>query len=265
MTVPSSSMRGDARTPTVGLAFHRVRKEFRSADSTVVALDDVTFELRRGESAALLGPSGAGKSTLLLVAGCLTAPTSGRVVVGGETLVDVTPGESPVLGDDREFRRKNIGFVFQKAHLIPFLTAVENVQLAMEINDHRPKEARARAMTLLDELGLADRADHLPRQLSGGQQQRVAIARALANEPSLILADEPTAALDAQRARQVMELFHDLARRWGACVIVVTHDHRALEGFDRLLQMERGRLSEISQGGVVESGPGAPIAPPSSV
>ena len=194
-----------AEAPGVGLAFREVTKEFRSGDQIVRALDGVSFALLEGQSAALLGPSGSGKSTLLLVAGCLMAPTVGEVRVGGEVVFDAADGRAGKLRDDREFRRTRIGFVFQKAHLIPFLTGVENVQLAMEINDVRPRKARRRAMELLDYLGVADRAHHLPRQLSGGQQQRVAIARALANEPSLILADEPTAALDADRGRQVMD------------------------------------------------------------
>jgi putative ABC transport system ATP-binding protein len=209
----------------------------------VTALDDVSFDLHAGESAALLGPSGSGKSTLLMVAGCLMAPTSGSVLVGGEVLHDGATGQR-TKRDDREFRRQHIGFVFQKAHLIPFLTALENVQLAMEINDVQPAEARRRARALLDDLGVGERAGNLPRQLSGGQQQRVAVARALANEPSLILADEPTAALDAERSRQVMELFQRIAHERGASVIVVTHDHRALERFDRILALQDGRLTE---------------------
>lgn len=146
------------------------------------------------------------------------------------------------LVDLRSFRRKHLGFVFQKANLIPFLTAVENVQVAMEINDTPPRSARRRAMELLDYLGVAQRADNRPDALSGGQQQRVAVARALANQPSLILADEPTAALDSQRGRQVMELFRKVAHERGAGVIVVTHDHRALDVFDRILEMEDGQL-----------------------
>jgi putative ABC transport system ATP-binding protein len=172
------------------------------------------------------------------------APTRGEVLVGGKTVFEASPGQAGRLDDDRAFRRENIGFVFQKAHLIPFLTAVENVQLAMEINDVRPADARRRAMELLDYLGVADRAGNLPRQLSGGQQQRVAVARSLANDPSLILADEPTAALDAPRGWQVMDLFGRIARDRGACVIVVTHDYRALDRFDRLLHLDEGRLFE---------------------
>jgi putative ABC transport system ATP-binding protein len=231
----------------VGLDFRSVTKDFASGDQIVRALDDVSFALYEGESAALIGPSGGGKSTLLLVAGCLMAPTAGEVRVGGEVVFQTIDGRAGKLRDDREFRRKKIGFVFQKAHLIPFLNAVENVQLAMEINDVKPATARRRAMELLDYLGVADRADHLPRQLSGGQQQRVAIARALANNPSLILADEPTAALDADRGRQVMELFNGIAAEQGACVIVVTHDYRALDHFDRVLELDDGHLTEVER------------------
>jgi len=239
----SVGLRADAMP---GLSLRHVTKQFVSGDTVVTALNDVNLDLRKGECAALLGPSGAGKSTLLMIAGCLMTPTSGSVVIDGNVLYDSAAGEQ-VLHDDREFRRKHIGFVFQKAHLIPFLTAVENVQVAMEINDVRPSEARERAQLLLDDLGVGDRAGNLPKQLSGGQQQRVAVARALANEPSLLLADEPTAALDAQRARQVMELFQQIAHERGASVIVVTHDHRALEHFDRILMQQDGRLSERSE------------------
>lgn len=144
--------------------------------------------------------------------------------------------------DLRTFRRQHLGSVFQKANLIPFLTALKNEQVAMEINDMPSREARNRAMYLRDHLGIADRANNLPDALSGGQQQRVAVARALANEPSLILADEPTAALDSHRGRQVMGLFAQIAHESGAGVIVVTHDARALDVFDRIVEMEDGRL-----------------------
>lgn len=240
---PSDVSAGDRAEELPGLSLRQVTKQFVSGDSVVTALNNVNLDLRKGECAALLGPSGAGKSTLLMIAGCLMAPTAGSVVINGNVLYDSAAGELG-LQDDRAFRRKHIGFVFQKAHLIPFLTAVENVQIAMEINDVRPSEARERAQVLLDDLGVGNRAGNLPRQLSGGQQQRVAVARALANEPSLILADEPTAALDAQRARQVMELFQHIAHARGASVIVVTHDHRSLEHFDRILMQQDGRLTE---------------------
>jgi putative ABC transport system ATP-binding protein len=170
--------------------------------------------------------------------GLINPPTSGRIVIGGVPVVD----GAQALVDLRAFRRKHLGFVFQKANLIPFLSALQNVQVALEINDAPPRRARRRALELLEYLGVAARADHLPEALSGGQQQRVAVARALANQPSLILADEPTAALDSHRGRQVMELFRKVAHERGAGVVVVTHDHRSLEVFDRTLEMEDGCL-----------------------
>ena len=151
---------------------------------------------------------------------------------------------SRALVDLRAFRRAHLGFVFQKANLIPFLTALENVQIALEVNDTAPKAARQRAMELLDYLGVGGRAGNLPVALSGGEQQRVAVARALANNPSLILADEPTAALDGPLGRQVMELFAKIAHEKNAGVIVVTHDHRTLDVFDRILDVEDGMIKE---------------------
>lgn len=215
-----------------------LRKVYGHGNTEVVAMNNVSLQVRRGEVVALLGPSGAGKSTLLTAMGLINPPTSGRIEIGGTPVLE---GSNPRV-DLRAFRRKHLGFVFQKANLIPFLNAVQNVQLAMEINDIAPGRARQRAMELLDYLGVADRAVNMPDMLSGGQQQRVAVARALANEPDLILADEPTAALDGHRGRQVMELFRNVAHDRGAAVIVVTHDHRALDVFDTIYEMEDGRL-----------------------
>lgn len=213
-------------------------KVYGSGNTEVVAMKDVSLNVARGEVVALLGPSGAGKSTLLTALGLINPPTSGRIAIGGHPVMDA----DRALVNLAAFRRKHLGFVFQKANLIPFLNAAQNVQVALEINDTRPRQARLRAMELLDYLGVADRANNLPDALSGGQQQRVAVARALANQPSLILADEPTAALDSHRGRQVMELFAKVAHERGAAVIVVTHDHRALDVFDRQYEMEDGRL-----------------------
>ena len=213
-------------------------KIYGAGNTEVVAMQNATMQLARGEVVALLGPSGAGKSTFLTAVGLINAPTAGRIVIGGTPVLD----GPQALVDWRSFRRRHLGFVFQKANLIPFLNAVENVAVAMEINDVSPSAARKRALQLLDYLGVADRADNLPDALSGGQQQRVAVARALANEPSLILADEPTAALDSHRGRQVMELFRKVAHEHGSAVIVVTHDHRALDVFDRTYEMEDGEL-----------------------
>lgn len=213
-------------------------KIYGAGNTEVVAIQNATMQLARGEVVALLGPSGAGKSTFLTAVGLINPPTSGRITIGGTPVLD----GPQALVDLRSFRRRHLGFVFQKANLIPFLNAVENVAVAMEINDVSPGAARKRALQLLDYLGVADRADNLPDALSGGQQQRVAVARALANEPSLILADEPTAALDSHRGRQVMELFRKVAHEHGSAVIVVTHDHRALDVFDRTYEMEDGEL-----------------------
>ena len=223
---------------TPAIEAFNLTKVYGSGNTEVVAMKDVSLTVARGEVVALLGPSGAGKSTLLTAIGLINPPTTGRIVIGGQPVMDA----DRALVDLRAFRRQHLGFIFQKSNLIPFLSAVENVQVALEINDVLPRRARERAMELLDYLGVADRANNLPEALSGGQQQRVAVARALANEPGLILADEPTAALDSQRGRQVMELFRKVAHERGAAVMVVTHDHRALDVFDRHFEMEDGRL-----------------------
>lgn len=218
-------------------------KIYGSGNTEVVAMKDVSLRVEKGEVIALLGPSGAGKSTLLTAMGLINPPTSGRIAIGGTTVQEADHS----LVDLRAFRRRHLGFVFQKANLIPFLNALQNVQIALEINDVPARSAKARAMELLDYLGVADRAMNLPDALSGGQQQRIAVARALANEPDVILADEPTAALDSHRGRQVMELFGQVARERGAGVIVVTHDQRALDVFDRTLAMEDGKLQPESR------------------
>lgn len=229
-------MSGSAPIPA--LEALNLTKVYGNGNTEVVAMKDVTLRVARGEVVALLGPSGAGKSTLLTALGLINPPTAGRITIGGTAVLDA----DRALVDLRAFRRRHLGFVFQKANLIPFLNAVENVQVALEINDVAPRRARQRALELLDYLGVADRARNLPEALSGGQQQRVAVARALANQPGLILADEPTAALDSHRGRQVMELFRQVARDRGAAVIVVTHDHRSLDVFDRTCEMEDGEL-----------------------
>jgi len=223
---------------TLAILAENLTKVYGSGNTEVVAMRNVSLSVALGEVIALLGPSGAGKSTLLTAIGLINPPTSGRIQIGGTLVMDA---ETPKV-DLRTFRRRHLGFVFQKANLIPFLSAVENVQVALEINDAVPRVAHRRAMELLDYLGVADRAKNLPDALSGGQQQRVAVARALANEPSLILADEPTAALDSHRGRQVMELFRKVAHERGAAVLVVTHDHRSLDVFDKTYEMEDGEL-----------------------
>jgi putative ABC transport system ATP-binding protein len=213
-------------------------KTYGRGETEVVALRGVTIRVRRGEVAALLGPSGSGKSTLLTTLGLLQPPDRGRIRLAGQDVI--VDGRS--RGDLAALRRERIGFVFQKANLIPFLTALENVLVAFEINEIRGAAARRRALELLAYLGLEHRADHVPDALSGGQQQRVAIARALSMSPPLVLADEPTAALDSHRSRDVMQLFRRVAHERGAAVVVVTHDHRTLDAFDTVHEMEDGEL-----------------------
>ena len=228
----------NASPPVQAVEAAGLTKIYGAGNTEVVAMRDVSLRIGRGEVVALLGPSGAGKSTLLTAIGLINPPTAGRIHIGGELVMDAERAAVDLC----QFRRRHLGFVFQKANLIPFLNAAENVEVALEINDAPSRVARRRALELLDYLGVAERAGNLPDALSGGQQQRVAVARALANEPNLILADEPTAALDSHRGRQVMELFRKVAHERGAAVLVVTHDHRSLDVFDRTLEMEDGRL-----------------------
>ncbi len=223
---------------TLAIETDRLTKIYGSGNTEVVAMRDATMKVRRGEVVALLGPSGSGKSTFLTAVGLINPPTSGRVLIGGKLVVEGDVQHTNL----RSFRRRHLGFVFQKSNLIPFLSARENVQIAMQLNGDTARSARSRAQELLDYLGVGDRGENLPSMLSGGQQQRVAVARALANRPSVILADEPTAALDSHRGRQVMELFAKVAHEQQAAVIVVTHDHRSLDVFDTQYEMEDGLM-----------------------
>lgn len=233
---PESQLTLQATLDKLAIETIALTKIYGEGNTEVIAMQDASLSVRRGEVVALLGPSGAGKSTFLTAIGLINPPTSGQIRIGGELVMD----GPTAMTDVRAFRRKHIGYVFQKSNLIDFLNARENVQIAMELNGLSHWAAGRRAMELLDSLGVGDRANHEVSMLSGGQQQRVAVARALANHPSVLLADEPTAALDSQRGRQVMELFRDVARQHGAGVIVVTHDHRTLDVFDTTYEMEDG-------------------------
>jgi putative ABC transport system ATP-binding protein len=213
-------------------------KTYGQGELAITALDDVSITVESGEVAALLGPSGSGKSTLLTALGLISLPDRGDLWLEGKPVLR----DGQPLGDLAKVRRERIGFVFQKSNLIPFLTAGENVMLALEINDRTGRAARSRAAELLTYLELGARMDHYPDELSGGQQQRVAIARALATSPAMILADEPTAALDSIRGRSVMELLRRVAREQHAAVVVVTHDHRTLDVFDTIHEMADGRF-----------------------
>ncbi|TAD86837.1 MAG: ABC transporter ATP-binding protein [Alphaproteobacteria bacterium] len=220
------------------LSLRNVGVRYRGGDGAMVdALSDVTLDLVAGEMVGIFGPSGCGKTTLLMAAGLLESPTSGTVQLAG--IPTETVANEAAL---RDFRRKHIGFVFQKPNLIPVLTAAENVALALVIDGVPPAEAERRAITLLAALETAHRAGNRPATLSGGEQQRVAVARALANQPVLVLADEPTAALDSRRGRQVMEVLRSIARERLAAVAVVTHDPRSIDLFDRILDMNDGRI-----------------------
>lgn len=224
----------------VVLSVHNARRHYRSGESVVRALDGVSIEVRAGELVGITGPSGSGKSTFLMVAGLLDRPTEGEVEIAGR----LASSPSADLDRLRDFRRRHIGFIFQKANLIPFLTAVENVALALTIDDVDVAEATAYARELLRAVDLGHRADNRPAKLSGGEQQRVGVARALAHDPSLILADEPTAALDSVRGRQVMQLLRRIATERGAGVGVVSHDPRSFDLFDRIIAFEDGRVQE---------------------
>ena len=214
-----------------------LRKTYGVGPAAVTALDDVSLTLAPGTVAALLGPSGAGKSTLVKALGFVSPADAGEVYFDGRLVVK----DGRALADLAALRRRHLGFVFQKANLTSFLTARENIEIACEFGG-KP-DGRRRAEELLAYLDVAGRAHAYPEMLSGGEQQRVAIARALANAPSLILADEPTAALDSVRSRAVMELFRKVAHERGAAVLVVTHDHRALDVFDVIYEMEDGRIT----------------------
>jgi putative ABC transport system ATP-binding protein len=218
----------------------QLNKVYGTGRTEVVALREATLQVPKGKVVALLGPSGSGKSTLLTIIGLVITPTSGQVLINGQLVVDGTHAQT----DLRSYRRRHIGFVFQKANLIPFLSAIENVQVALELNGVSAGKARSRATELLKNFGVLERSSDMPARLSGGEQQRVAIARALANDPQVLLADEPTAALDSERAKQVMELFAKIAHKQNAGVIVVTHDHRFLDVFDTIYEMEDGVLRE---------------------
>ena len=216
-----------------------LHKTYGQGSTEVKALRGVSMVAHAGEVVALLGPSGSGKSTLLTGLGLLNPPEKGSIDLMGERVLE----DGIAFADLAALRRSRIGFVFQKSNLIPFLSAHENVRLILALNDRSGEETHARAQELLDYLGVGHRNSHFPEELSGGEQQRVAIARALAPAPPLILADEPTAALDSQRGRAVMELFRKVAREQGTAVVVVTHDHRTLDVFDSIFEMEDGILS----------------------
>lgn len=222
----------------VALEANGVTKIFTKGGAQVVAVHEATLAVDGGEVVALMGPSGSGKTTLLRALSLIDPPTGGRIVIDGEIVYQ----DGRVLVDDRRLRRQKVGVVFQAYNLIPFLTAVENVALILTLNGVSSREALRRSRLLLERLQLLPRADMYPASLSGGEQQRLAVARAVVNRPRIILADEPTAALDTEHGRAVMDLLRQLGREENAAVIVVTHDQRMIEGFDRVYDITDGQV-----------------------
>jgi putative ABC transport system ATP-binding protein len=224
---------------SIALEVKDLVKTFALDGTTINAVDHVSFQVKAGEFVALVGPSGSGKTTMLSILAALLSPTHGQVLIDGQDMAE--------MNDKRrvKLRREKIGFTFQSNNLIPFLTAQENVEFMLRLNGKADKAGRVRSAEILARLGLSDRLHNLPAQLSGGQQQRVAIARALIHNPSVVLADEPTASLDTERAFQVVETFAHLIHENNRAGIIVTHDLRMVQFVDRVLQMQDGKLVRI--------------------
>lgn len=216
-----------------------VSKVYGEGASAVRAVDDVSFALAPGEFVALVGPSGSGKTTMLAMLAGLLTPTAGAIEIAGRNLSAMSEQERT------RFRGQAIGFAFQQNNLVPYLSAVENVELMLRLNGKNGREGRERAIALLTRLGLDDRLRNYPGQLSGGQQQRVAIARALIHEPSVVLADEPTASLDTERANQVVATFAELIHEQQRTGVMVTHDLRMCKYVDKVIRMQDGKVNQI--------------------
>lgn len=219
-----------------------VRKVYGSGDTAVTALDDLCLNVNQGEYLAVMGTSGSGKSTAMNILGCLDRPSSGSYRLNGTAVEQ--------LSDDQlaDLRNRELGFVFQQFHLLQELTALENVMLPMVYAGVSPAERQERAQAALKRVGLADRMQNRPNQLSGGQQQRVAVARAIINQPKLLLADEPTGALDSRTTSEVLDLFDELHRDQGMTILLVTHEHNVAERAERIVHFHDGRLVDSGAG-----------------
>ena len=223
-------------------------KRYGSGDTAVDALKKVNLRVEPGEVIGLVGPSGSGKTTLLKCLGAVTEPTHGRMAIGGKRIFDGDAG-GWLISDLRALRRDNIGFIFQAPYLIPFLDVTDNVALLPMLGGAANNDARTRALALLRSLDVAHRAQARVSPLSGGEQQRVAIARALVNSPPVILADEPTAPLDSERALTVMRILNQMAGKLGTAIIVVTHDEKIIPTFKRLYHIRDGEtFEEVGEG-----------------
>ncbi|MGO9272764.1 MAG: ABC transporter ATP-binding protein [Terriglobia bacterium] len=223
------------------VSVRNLTKTYATGEAAVHALREVDLDVASGEVVLLMGPSGSGKTTLLSIMGCILRPTSGSVRVRGREVARLNEKELPRI------RLDHIGFIFQGFNLFPTLTAGENVEVAFDLKGVGNKAARRRAGDLMEQVGLSDKYNTFPADLSGGQKQRVAIARALAGEPDIILADEPTGALDWHSGRTVVEMLRNLAREQGRAVVIVTHDNRTLEFADRIVHIEDGRIKESDE------------------
>jgi putative ABC transport system ATP-binding protein len=223
-----------------GIHIEGLRKRYGVGDTAVDALKDVNMQVMPGEVIGLIGPSGSGKSTLLKCLGAVIEPTAGRMKLGD----DIIYKDRWMINDLRALRRDKIGFVFQAPYLIPFLDVTDNVALLPMLARQSNGESRRRAMALLAALDVAHRAKAMPSQLSGGEQQRVAIARALVNQPPVILADEPTAPLDSERAMAVIRILNKMAQQYQTAIIVVTHDEKIIPTFKRIYHIRDGRTHE---------------------
>jgi putative ABC transport system ATP-binding protein len=217
------------------IAAHNLVKFYQMGEETVHALDGVNFSIDRGSYVAIMGPSGSGKSTLMNLIGGLDTPTEGSLVIDGADVGALSDS------DLARFRNNTIGFVFQSFNLLPRLTAQENVELPLIYAGETPRKRRERSAELLARMGLGERMGHRPTQLSGGQQQRVAIARALACKPNLLLADEPTGALDSSTGQEILGLFGELNRE-GVTIVIVTHDHGVAGAAQRVIEMRDGKI-----------------------
>jgi putative ABC transport system ATP-binding protein len=231
--------RGGRTLGDVLIEAENVERVYRSGDTSVYALRSINLTIRQGEYVSLMGPSGSGKTTFFNMVGALDFPTDGEVRIGGRNLQELS---SPQLA---YLRCVNIGYIFQNYNLIEVFTALDNVKLPMKIRGVDDDEASDRARHLLDRVGLGERYGHLPGELSGGQQQRVAIARALANNPSLMLADEPTGNLDSKTGHAIVDLLSELSTEHGVTVVSATHDHRMLDVSDRVVYLRDGMVERI--------------------
>jgi len=221
------------------ISTENLTEEYLLGKVVVPALRGVDLKIKRGEFAVIMGPSGSGKSTLLNLLGGLQKPTGGKVFINGVDLSTLNENQLAI------FRRKNVGFVFQAYNLIPTLTAIENVELPMIFYNISPNERKKRAEALLTSLGLGDRLHHRPSELSGGEQQRVSIARALANNPEIILADEPTGNLDTKTGGKIMEEMVKVNREFGKTIVMVTHDPEVAHFGDRIIHIRDGKIENI--------------------